>query len=436
MSTTENGDLPTIQQIYQQQCYSDSKKVLVWTPRPFAILSILGSSYIIRDVLFGSRTKGDKMSNRIVLGLSCSDVLFSSLMFVSSWAVPAGQAYGSMGTVGTCTTQGFLNAYACIASQFYNASLAFCYLLMVRFGWNEEQLRRIQLLLLGFPIFIAVPFTVPSLFWNAYNFDGVNLCSGIAPYPLWCDEDRVPCIRGGQLVEMIYKNRNLWAAFTPQIMCGSVILSSMVMLYISVLKNEKANDRYRFEGYVSRVHSNRVAMQGISYIIAFLLTWCTWVFLITLQITGRKIPFGLKLISLILMPLQGFFNSMVYLRPRFLYYHEGDKDNNRGLFRQYSQRAARILRLNRDDDLSETSQQEASDEYALDPSTVFLLPPKEAEPPPSYGTATRIVELRASSSRLPKEEKGEEGRSDRHDKYMGKTASVINSCHSTSTVDA
>ena len=175
-------------------------------------------------------------------------------------------------------------------------------------------------------------------------------------------------------------------------------------------------------------------MQGISYIFAFLLTWCTWVFLITLQITGRKIPFGLKLVSLILMPLQGFFNSMVYLRPRLLYYHEGDKDNNRGLFRQYSQRAARILRLNRDDDLSETSQQEASDEYALDPSTVFLLSPKEALPP-SYGTATRIDELGASGSRLPKE-KGEEGRSDRHDKYMGKTASVINSCHSTSTVDA
>ena len=91
--------------------------------------------------------------------------------------------------------------------------------------------------------------------------------------------------------------------------------------------------------------------------------------------------------------------------------------------------------LNRDYDLSETSQQDTSDEYALDPSTVFLLPPRESEPPPSYGAATRIVELQASSSRLPKE-KGRECRSGHYGKYMGKAPSEINSCLSTSTVDA
>ena len=448
MTTAGEEDLLAIGEIYRQRFYSEHTMILSWTPRPFAVLSILGSTFIIRDVLWGSRTKRDKMSNRIMLGLSCSDVLFSTLMFVSSWAVPSGQAYGSMGTVTTCTAQGFLNAYACIASQFYNASLALCYLLMVRYGWNEKQLRNIQSIFLAFPVFIALPFTVPSLFWDAYNFDGVNLCSGIAPYPLWCDEGDVPCIRGGQLVRMIYKNKNLWAAFTPQILCGSVILTSMILLYITVLKNERANDRYRFEGSANREHSNRVAMQGIFYILAFMLTWCTWIVLIALQITGRKVPFALQFVSLILMPLQGFFNSIVYLRPRCLYY-EGEKENDRGLFRQYSRRAARLLKLNRDcDDLSATSQKGSSgdsvDEYALDPSTVFLLPPKEIDPAPMYGTATRVVEL-PGTGLTSSEEKEEIGSTYQVDEsrpsinrncVLEKDISACDSCLSISTVDA
>lgn len=184
--------------------------------------------------------------------------------------------------------------------------------------------------------------------------------------------------------------------------CGSVILTSMFLLYWHVLKREKANDRYRLGDRrkpQNRTYSNRVAMQGICYVWAFLLTWCTWIALVILLIKGDEVPFGLHIASMVLQPLQGFFNSMVYLRPRYIQYSSykalGRTERPRGC-RSWVQRArlfffpvviVRQSQREHDEDLSSlpsmTWNQEEDDIDAdaviedVDPSVVFLLSPQE-----------------------------------------------------------
>ena len=425
-STTMSTNTSSIEDIYRDMFYTNEIKFLVNLMRPFALLSIVGSTFIIWDILRTSPTTGANgnnrkqkislMTNRIMLGLGISDIVFSCCLFVSSWAVPKGQCYGSAGTVLTCTIQGFLSASACTCSQFYNATLSLCYLLMVRYNWSEEKLQRVQGLLLVFPLIVVLPFTIPSLLWKAYNYDGINICSGIAPYPLWCADGSVPCERGSKLVELVYAQDNLWAAFTPQIMCSSVILTSMTLLYWSVLKRERANDQYRFEegrSTLNRAHSNRVAMQGICYVWAFLLTWSPWIFVIAFSIKRKEVPIALRIVSLILMPCQGFFNTVVYLRPRLLYgnkkkqrrqrqHRQGPHRRGSSLSRQSSVARLRSFLLGTpkgdtsetsrpsDESYSDTGTGDGDDDerYFADPSTVFLLPPAQSGMAPDYGMNT------------------------------------------------
>ena len=422
-TTMSTNNTSSIEDIYRETFYTNEIKFLVNLVRPFALLSIAGSAFIIWDILRTSPATGANrnnrkqkislMTNRIMLGLGISDIVFSCCLFVSSWAVPKGQCYGSAGTVLTCTIQGFLSASACTCSQFYNATLALCYLLMVRYNWSEEKLQRIQGLLLVFPLIIVLPFTIPSLLWKAYNYDGINICSGIAPYPLWCADGSIPCERGSKLVEMVHAQDNLWAAFTPQIMCGSVILTSMALLYWSVLKRERTNDQYRFEegrSTINRVHSNRVAMQGICYVWAFLLTWAPWIFVIAFSMQRKEVPMALRVVSLILMPCQGFFNTVVYLRPRLLYGNKTKQQRQRqrhqrrdgrgsSLSRQSSAARLRSFLLGTNkEDTSETSRpsdesysdtgtggEDDGERYFADPSTVFLLPPAQYGLKQDYG---------------------------------------------------
>lgn len=57
--------------------FSAKQKSLAIVPKPFAILSLIGSSYIIYHVLHNSKRR-NAVQYQILLGLSLSDIIFST----------------------------------------------------------------------------------------------------------------------------------------------------------------------------------------------------------------------------------------------------------------------------------------------------------------------------------------------------------------------
>ena len=112
------------------------------------------SEFVAQDVLKFPEKRA-KMTNRVILALSISDIIFSACCNIfGTWPVTQGLVYGSSENQVTCTDQGFLIMFSVYCDALYNMTLELKYLLQVRYEWSEEKLRRYQ------PFFIFIPISV------------------------------------------------------------------------------------------------------------------------------------------------------------------------------------------------------------------------------------------------------------------------------------
>ena len=181
--------------------YTSKQVALAIVPKCSATLSIIGSTYILQYIL-RRPAKRRTVFSRLMVGLSTSDVVASVCFFLSTWPVPAGTegAYGAVGTTETCTAQGFFGQAAYLCTPLFNGVLAFYYLLVIRYQWREDQLKRIEPYLLAGPPLIAVGVALAGLPLDLYNY--ANFICWLAPLPWGCKdtarygEDEANCIRG------------------------------------------------------------------------------------------------------------------------------------------------------------------------------------------------------------------------------------------------
>ncbi|CAB9507656.1 expressed unknown protein [Seminavis robusta] len=289
-----------------------------------ALLSCLCSLYVIVDIVRQPHERV-KVANRIVVLLSVCDVLYSFWSpFLGSWPAPVGSAYGAAGSVAACSTAAFFSGLGFYASTYYNASLAICYVLMICYGWNETKLaaRRVAWFLYLIPLVIVLPWCILSLAWEGGNYNG-RTCGMMQAYPQFCDNELVKCERGGKIVDVFWQNnantpRGWILMVLPSIVCGPIVVGCMFLLYLYVLRQELANDRYRISVSTkeSRRHSQQVAFQGILYVWAYLAVEIPWIVGVSMWAQRKANP-ALFVIPSILMPLQGWWNAVVYLRPRY-----------------------------------------------------------------------------------------------------------------------
>ena len=376
-----------------------------------ALLSILASLFILQDILKSTK-KRKRMSNQIMMGLCLADIGFALTHFIGTWAVPKGQVYGSVGTLTTCTIQGYINVCAYHTGGFFNAGLALVYVLMVRYGWTEESFQKslwgmgcmcggrrislqlhLQWILLIVPILLGHVIAAPGVSQLNYNYTGQWLCSG-GPWPVGCNDLDRPCERGDSMVDMFHNTSCFVMCFWVSVLCGTIILGSMLCLYYTVLQNERAMDKYQFQNNTSftvsvsgsrgsnnssnailqtgqsecgdvslvtdsgnsvggaenstasspevcvddhrishrrkifqtqrqqhkkREHSNKVAMQGILYVWAYLVVSISF---LLLDVEKKRFSHAFDYANAVVCPLQGFLNGMVYLRPRYLTYRK------------------------------------------------------------------------------------------------------------------
>lgn len=206
------------------------RRALAAIPKATGLVSALFSALIIYTIVRNEKRRS-RTYHRLLFGISCCDISASLWLALSTWPIPKSSgALWAIGTDTSCNVQGFFTQFG-IASSFYNASLSVYYILVIRFGWREHQLRKVEPLLHIFPLVwatvTAIAGLVKGVFGNA---------------SLWC--------------WVAAENKVFrWAAFYgPLWLMIAIVTVNTTLIYVHVRKIEKAATRHKlFQDFSSHV---------------------------------------------------------------------------------------------------------------------------------------------------------------------------------------
>ena len=327
------------------------ERALAVLPKVTGLFSLVFSALIVLTVA-RDKQKRSSTYHRLLAGISTVDISSSFWLGLSTWPIPreSGVLWAS-GTTATCALQGFFTEFG-VASSFYNASLSFYYLLVIRYGWKDDRISRVEPFMHTIPILWGLWTAVAGLPLKLFN--NANLWCWIAPHPLDCqDNSDEECFRGDN--SDIYR----WAFFYgPLWLMITIVTVNVILVFRYVRKVELSSARYRFEsrfdhhtvqvstfvtaqevleeegaaavgvvnssrknsmrGSINKLRRTRqVARQCLGYAGAFYLNWIPLTLVRLIQTINGKAYFALLLIASMMTPLQGLPNFIVYLAPQF-----------------------------------------------------------------------------------------------------------------------
>jgi len=298
----------------------EQEKVIIVLQICSATLSLIGSCTIVFKILRCLyQKKSTAPLDRIILGLSSCDI-FSSISSNRVWA---------FGSPETCYISGFLMQLACVWAIWYNCILSFYYLLTVRFQVKRRDFRRkyeIWLHLSG--IFFPITAITGYIMGEYREQDLSMLC--------WIKTPIVGYIFGAipiviTFLSVIINNIVIYAFVRTKLF--SVQTQSRSRNFsVNDIENNGSNhgsnngsceDFVEFTS-VQRRLKKEAAVQGFLYVASFLLT-TTPIFVI--QVLGGSFGYDqddqtkiypLLVLNAILLPLPGFFNVFIYVRPTYM----------------------------------------------------------------------------------------------------------------------
>ncbi|MGK3740315.1 MAG: hypothetical protein ACI90V_007165 [Bacillariaceae sp.] len=204
-------------------------------PRVAASFSMIGSAWIVSEVLRDKKKRG-KIYHRIMLGLSCFDIVGSICYFLGRWPLPPDAVFlpGGVGNQQTCTAQAFFGQ-AVLATVVYNCVLAIYYLLVIKYGMKERQILKYEKFMHAAPIIVWIGTGAMGIAFEVFNPAFFNCW--IAPVPINCaaygetGDDRPPCTRG--YLAPIFQ----WAIFYAPIwaMVRKLSINTIILLLLLLL---------------------------------------------------------------------------------------------------------------------------------------------------------------------------------------------------------
>ena len=248
---------------------ADRSRTLALLPKFTGALSLIGSTYIFQDVVF-HRTSAHRVYHRLVLGLSCSDMIASVVNILSTWPSPADtpNVMYAAGTTQTCTAQGFFNELGNMATPLYNASLCLYYVLVINKTWSEERIKsRAEPFLHLIPMTVALTISILGLPFKLYNNSGW-LC-WFASYPKGCSQEDGTCTRGE------HANTFRWVHYAIIWSAILYVTWGMYSIYLEVRKLEKEDSRERGNPDARRrgEKSKKIMIQSALFVGSLYLTW-------------------------------------------------------------------------------------------------------------------------------------------------------------------
>jgi hypothetical protein len=211
------------------------QRALAILPKITGSASVIFSSLIAYTVI-KDKSNRSKVYHRLLLGMSIADLSSSFWLALSTWPIPeeTGILWASGNTM-TCNFQGFFTQFG-ITSPIYNASLSIYYLLVIRYGWKEEQLKSIEPFLHGVPLLWGLGTAIAGLFLTIFN--SATLWCWVAPY-----EDR------GENAD-IYR----WAFFYGPLWLMVVLVTvNLILVWVFVRNINKRSENHI---YGDRVRAN------------------------------------------------------------------------------------------------------------------------------------------------------------------------------------
>jgi hypothetical protein len=288
--------------------FSPQSKTLALLPKFTGFLSLMGSGFIFQDVVLHKNFH--RVYHRLVLGMSCADMIASIVNILSTWPIPADSkgVFLASGTTQTCTAQGFFNELGNLATPLYNASLCAYYVLVIRSGWAEDKIKaRAEPIMHIIPMTTALLIALLGVPFTLYNNSGW-LC-WIAPYQ--CDDDGT-CVRGQH--SSIFR----WVHYAIVWSAILWVTAGMTSIYMKARAQEREQYAEARGAPQRGGKSKNVVIQAGLFVGALYLTWIFTTITRIYQITTGNNNFALLVLMATFFPLQGFFNCMVYLRPRYL----------------------------------------------------------------------------------------------------------------------
>jgi len=231
---------------------------------------------------------------------------------MGSWLTPEDTGWwGARGNTETCSLQGYFFWIGQPGAIAYQIFLALHTMLLVIYGWTPRKFHAKIEKKMHLAIFLSciILATIP-LFYQTYNPEcGVCLP---APMPIWCGDwiwgDGSECIRGSPALAEVY-----WLIVIVSI-CGMTLFCSVVMLL--VYRTVQRQMSQRSLGPDHRRESKRIRRTMLLYTSTFYLCWVMPINIIIFAEPGSTA----HVFAYIFLPLQGFFNMLVFIAPKCVKY--------------------------------------------------------------------------------------------------------------------
>jgi hypothetical protein len=297
-----------------------------------ALLSILGSSGIIYLILREDKAKGwdvKPLFYHIMLGLSAADLICSVGFFIQPFAAPQYMKLPlAMGNGASCTASGILSSFV-LASSIYSAELAVYFYMSAREVRQTPLLSGMLWVVHIVPLAATLTFTSGGAFFRVFQPSVVLLggCLAVA-----CSGEQESDCSGRKFLPYLFLGKMLQFGVLLPALVGVV---SVWLLYNNVRKQLR---RLRAYGGCTASHSqtdlrNRnVLHQAVCYTLSFMNSFFMMILASSLLNTYErsdealaKLQHERPLVAVIvvmlvfaLMPLQGFLNWLVFVRPRLV----------------------------------------------------------------------------------------------------------------------
>jgi hypothetical protein len=303
------------------------KRTLAIMPKFSAAMGIAGDLIIITEILvFDRPNKIKRTIHRLLLAMSICDLISAFGHFLSTWPIPKEEEglFYNVGNQATCVLQGLTIQFS-ISVPLLNMCLAIYYLLVIKYSWKEEQIRKkVEPFFYGFSFSIAIATCSAAVALDLLN--NANLWCWIAATPSGCnqsydskDNEEPACLRGdnAELYRWFFFYAFIWFAL---LFVGVV----MFKVYLTFRKLETANARYATAlssgDKKATSRARQVGTQGICYVGAMYITFFFPTINRSLQQFAGITSFPVIFLHSMTSSSQGFWNFLVYIRPRFIKY--------------------------------------------------------------------------------------------------------------------
>jgi hypothetical protein len=205
-----------------------------------------------------------------------------------------------------------------------SAGVCVYYLSLVYFAWSEEKILRYQRVLIIFPIIWGLMTAILTLSRGMINPNPVTGECWLYSSPMGCTGSKcTPDEYYSHLYRFVFLHIPRWISFGV----GAI---SMCCVYYKVSKEEQEHGGEAPAGWLwfvqheegqdtSRtIRSRRMARQAFWYLLNFFLTYVGSTVWSIVVASGGTPSFGLMCYTFIFQPWQGFWNAIIYVRPRYM----------------------------------------------------------------------------------------------------------------------